>query len=40
MADEITRALIDDTAGHVEIGDPTRARRQKPWQRWIDAELG
>ncbi|MGD9762837.1 MAG: Rieske 2Fe-2S domain-containing protein [Candidatus Binatia bacterium] len=40
MADQITSGLIEETAGHVELADAARAKRQRPWQRWIDAELG
>ena len=40
MADKITKDLIDDTAGHVEIAETGKVRGGKPWQRWIDAALG
>ncbi|MEQ8387668.1 MAG: Rieske 2Fe-2S domain-containing protein [Alphaproteobacteria bacterium] len=40
MAEKFTRTLIDETSGHVEVLKEKTRKGAKPWQVWLDAELG
>ena len=37
---DVTRDLLEETQGHVEQAKAKAAKAKKPWQTWIDAELG